>query len=165
MDSNPGLWASQSVPLTSCQLPSLRLTPRPTCLQREKWTHPSLPVTSPPLPPGPSSSWSLFLLVPLPPSLEYRAQQGLLTSWPSLKSSNRLASFLHVLRESLLTAQGAASWGNWKVPDISQSTVVTGLSGNASGIRPACIITCTERPLDLRSQAGWRPGWLLGCGI
>ena len=113
----------------------------------------------------PSSSWSLFLLVPLPPSLEYRAQQGLLTSWPSLKSSNRLAYFLHVLRESLLTAQGAASWGNWKVPDISQSTVVTGLSGNASGIRPACIITCTERPLDLRSQAGWRPGWLLGCGI
>lgn len=154
MDSNPGLWASQSVPLTSCQLPSLRLTPRPTRLQREKWTHPSLPVTSP-----------LFLLVPLPPSLEYGAQQGLLTSWPSLRSSNRLAYFLHVLRESLLTAQGAASWGNWKVPDISQSTVVTGLSGNASGIRPACIIACTERALDLSSWAGWRPGWLLGCGI
>lgn len=58
MDSNPGLWAPQSVPLTSCQLPPPRLTPRRSHLQREKWTHPSLPVTSPPLPPGPSSSIS-----------------------------------------------------------------------------------------------------------
>ena len=45
-----------------------------------------------------------------------------MTPWPSLKSSNRPASFLHVLRESLLNPRGTASWENGKVPDISQST-------------------------------------------
>lgn len=109
MDSNPGLWASQSVPLTSCQLPLLRLTPRPTRLQREKWTHPLLPVTSP-----------SFLLVPLPPSLEYGAQQGLLTSWP----------FFKVLQQACLLSpcfkgvachllQGQPAWVELHVPDIS----------------------------------------------
>ena len=154
MDSNPGLWASQSVPLTSCQLPPLRLTPRPTRLQREKWTLPSLPVTSPPLPPGPSSSISGIW-----------SSEGFADSLALFKVLQQACLLSPCFRESLLTAQGAASWGNWKAPDISQSTVATGLPGNASGIRPACTGPCTERPLDLRSWAGWGPGWLLGCGV